>query len=94
MVYQIVYLRRINLNKMNTLADIAPNQEVVIQDFANNSACIKRLLSLGLEPGSIVTCRYRSLFKGTICISVKNRMIAIDALEAKKISVTHQPQAI
>jgi len=79
---------------MNTLADVAPKVEVVIREFENNSACIKRLLSLGIEPGSIVTCEYRTLFRGTICISNKNRMIAIDKLEAQKIIVTPHPQAI
>lgn len=79
---------------MGTLADVAPKEEVVIKDFQNNSACIKRLLSLGVEPGSIVTCQYRTLFRGTICISYKNRMIAIDKLEASKILVTPHPQVI
>jgi len=59
---------------MNTLADVSPKEEVVIKDFENESAYIKRLLSLGIEPGSIVTCEYRTLFKWTICISNKNRM--------------------
>ena len=79
---------------MGTLADVAPKEEVVIKDFENNSACIKRLLSLGIEPGSIVTCEYRTLFNGTICISIKNRMIALDILEARKILVTPHPQAV
>ena len=88
---QVVYLARINLNKMKTLADISPMQEVVIEDFENSSASIKRLLSLGLEPGAVVTCEYHTLFKGTICISNKNRMIALDRKEAEKIKVTpHQ----
>jgi len=79
---------------MTTLADVRPNVEVVIKDFENESACIKRLLSLGIEPGSIVRCEYRTLFNGTICISNKNRMIAIDRKEAIKITVTAHPQAL
>ena len=79
---------------MSTLADVSPKEEVVIKDFHNESHYIKRLLSLGIEPGSIVRCEYRTLFKGTICISNKNRMIAIDTLEANKISVTPHPQVI
>ena len=79
---------------MGTLADVYPKEEVVIKDFENESGCIKRLLSLGIEPGSIVTCEYRTLFAGTICISNKNRMIAIDRVEARKIMVTPHPQSI
>lgn len=79
---------------MTTLADVAPQVEVVIKDFENSSACIKRLLSLGIEPGSIVKCEYRTFFKGTICISNKNRMIALDRKEANKITVTAHPQAL
>jgi|GEM_PF-4364125 len=79
---------------MTTLAEVRPNEEVVIKDFENGSSSIKRLLSLGIEPGSIVKCEYRTYFYGTICISNKNRMIAIDRKEANKITVTAHPQAI
>lgn len=79
---------------MTTLADVKPHQEVVIKDFDNKSACVKRLLSLGIEPGCIVRCEYRTLFNGTICISNKNRMIAIDRKEANKIKVTAHVQAL
>ncbi|MBT8218799.1 MAG: ferrous iron transport protein A [Bacteroidia bacterium] len=74
-----------------TLADLELAQEAVIQDFENNSQAIKRLLSFGIEPGSIVKLEFQTFQKGTICISNKNRMIALDAAEASKITVTPNP---
>ena len=79
---------------MNTLDKVGLKEEVVIKDFDNDSPCVKRLLSLGIEPGTIVRREYKTLFRGTICISNKYRMIAIDHYESAKIHVTPHPQAI
>lgn len=79
---------------MSNLADVGLREEVVIKDFNNDHLCIKRLLALGIEPGSIVRVEYGTFMKGTICISNKNRMIALDKAEAEKILVTPHPQAL
>ena len=53
----------------------------------NNGSIRRRLLDIGLIPGSIVTSYLESPFKDPIAYKIKNAIIAIRKNDSKKIEV-------
>lgn len=78
-----------------TLADVASGQEARVVAIANSYAGAprRRLLDLGIVPGTVVRAEFRGAAGGPMAYRVRGALIALRAEQASQIEVEHAEAA-
>ena len=75
---------------LNNLNDIKINDTVIVSSINDKCQIKRRLLDIGLIPGTKVTLVYTSPFKDPKAYLIKNTLIAIRDKDSKEIKVSYE----
>lgn len=76
---------------INTLADLQPGQEAVLNHLAVEEPLRQRLLDLGFVPGTTVRALGKSPLGDPLAFAVRQTVIALRRADARRILVTLPP---
>jgi ferrous iron transport protein A len=75
---------------LNTLNNIKINDTVRVKSITEACHIKRRLLDIGLIPGTNITLLYTSPFKDPKAYLIRNTIIAIRDIDAKEIEVSYE----
>ena len=79
--------------KAGTLMDLAPGESAVILDVGNERGPVKRrLVDMGLTPGTLVTVRKVAPFGDPIEVNLRGYELSLRKEDARQIAVTGSPE--
>ncbi len=76
-----------DINREHTLSDISPGERAVVRSLHTDAALYRRLLDIGLTPGTEVECVGRSPCGDPAAYLIRGAVIAIRAEDGKQIAV-------
>lgn len=75
------------MNNLITLNNLKLGNKCIIKRIDNEGSIRRRLLDIGLIPGTIITSILESPFKDPVAYEIRNAIIAIRREDSKKILV-------
>lgn len=77
-----------------TLQDLSPGESGVVGALTVSGDIRRRLLDLGLNAGSFVTCLFRAPSKSPGAYLIRGSVIALRKADGEKVSIITEPDSI
>ena len=76
------------------LNDPQPGQQAIVQELRSTGSIRRRLLDMGLIPGTQVTCQGRSPAGDPAAYLIRGAVVALRARDAASVGLTSGPVAV